>query len=155
MSFVVNAREEETFNLVTDYLNGKHMRILKSEANTHIEAEFGSIWSLSPSNEKGIAEIQIVKETEGSLVNIKLDFSSTVVLALAVTVATAIILFSFLTNISGMDAYRSAFLAFGLLPALLLTIAFYSFSATRKGFLEDFRTFMQSLQSKKNQVNVK
>jgi len=150
MSFVVNAKEEETFNLVSDYLNGKHMRILKSEANNCIEAEFGSIWSLSPSNEKGIAEIQIVKGNEGSLVNVKLDFSSTVVLALAVTAMTAIILFSFLMNILRMDVYPSVFVAFGLLPALLLATAAYSFSVTRKGFLEDFRIFMQSVQSKKN-----
>jgi hypothetical protein len=148
-SFSVNATEEEAFNLVTNYLNGKHMKIVKSEANAHIEAEFGSIWSLSPSNEKGIVEIQLAERKKGSLINITLDFSSTIILAAAVTISTAIILFSFLTNISRMDAYRSALLAFGLLPALLLGTAAYSFSATKKKILEEFNMFVQSLYSKK------
>lgn len=146
----MNATEEETFNLITDYLKGRHMKIVESEANAHIEAEFGSIWSLSPRNEKGIVEIQIVDREKGSLINITLDFSSTIILAAAVTISTATVLFSFLTHISRMDAYRSALLAFGLLPALLLGTAAYSFSATRKKILEEFNMFVQSLYSKKD-----
>ena len=150
MSFYLNTDQEEAFNLVTDYLNERHMKILDSTPSSHIEAKFGSLWSLSPNNEKGNAKIEIVKKKKGRLINIEFDFSSTLVLALAVTIMTAIILFSFLTNISRMDAYRSALLAFGLLPALLLATAAYSFSATKKGFLEEFNKFVQSLHSKKD-----
>ena len=146
----MNATEEETFNLVTNYLSERHMKIVKSEANKHVEAEFGSIWSLSPSNERGIIEIQIVEGEKESLINVGFDFSSTIILAAAVTISTAIILFSFLKNIIWMDAFFSALLAFGLLPALLLGTATYSFSATRKGLLEEFNMFVQSLHSKKD-----
>lgn len=95
MSFYLNTDQEEAFNLVTDYLNERHMKILDSTPSSHIEAKFGSLWSLSPNNEKGNAKIEIVKKKKGRLINIEFDFSSTLVLALAVTIMTAIILFSF------------------------------------------------------------
>jgi hypothetical protein len=148
MSFFVNASQKEAFRLVMDYLTGRRMTISTSSPPSYIEAEFGSLVSLSLDNAKGKVKLNVAKSNGGAYANLNLDFSLEYLAALAVTIIGVLITYTYY----GMLEIPFSFTLLIMLSIVILVwgLIGYSVSLTRRKFIEEFNMFIQSLASKKD-----
>ena len=148
MSFFVNAPQEETFQLMTDYFKGRGMKILTSGSPSYIKAECGSWTSISFDNSKGEVEINVVKADGGSYTNLNFHFSLEYLAALAVTIIGLIAIYIIYTILEIPSSF--ALVVILVVAVLAIGITGYSVSLTRSKFIEEFNMFVQSLSAKKH-----
>jgi len=150
MSFYVNATQEETFQYVMDYFNGRHMKMQASNSPSYIRVEFGSWFALETSgNAKGEAEANIAKKNGGSYVNLNLDFGKEYLVSSAVflpIIAVAMVIFYEMLEIP----FWYSLIVLLIMLIVVLAGEGYSVSKTRKRFIKEFNMFIQSLASKKD-----
>lgn len=156
----MNSSQEETFRSLMDYFAGRRMRILTSNPPSYIRVEFGSWVSMSfQGSAKGEAEITITKRNGGSYVNFNFNFSKeylfdfigAVIGALLVYVLTHWMISSFPSDFIRLVQGAFNMVVFGgmiLLIALVMMVAGYSTSLTKRKFIEEFNIFAQSLTTK-------
>ena len=165
MSLLANVSEEEAFRLLMDYFTSKHMKIIASNSPSYIRAEFGSWTSLSLDNANGEVEVEVRKRNGGSHANLDFSFFKEYLLALIFAVFGTLFLCvvmwwrvtSDLPRINPAEV-GSFLLKINLITFSLSVVMFaitvglvgYSTSLTRKKFIEEFNTFVQSLPSKKD-----
>mgnify|MGYP001057670560 CR=1 FL=1 len=160
MSIFVNTSQEEAFHFVMDYFTGRRMKVLTSNSPSYIRAEFGSWTSISPSNEKGVVEVSVMKRNGGSYVNLNFNFFETYLMALIVTIIGAFATYGFMWWLVVVNPLQRAIVPSGanfliLMPialfcALMIAVLGYTVSLTRRRFIEEFNMFMQSLHAKKD-----
>lgn len=160
MSLFVNTSQEEAFRFVMDYFTGRRMKVLTSNSPSYIRAEFGSWTSISPSNEKGVVEVSVMKRNGGSYVNLNFNFFETYLMALIVTIIGAFATYGFMWWLVVVNPLQRAIdpsganflilMLIALFCALMITVLGYTISLTRRRFIEEFNMFMQSLHSKKD-----
>jgi len=146
LSFFVNAPQEEAFQLMTDYFNGRDMRILTSNSPSYVKADFGSWTSISLNNAKGEVKVDLAKANRGSYANLHFSFSSEYLVGSAVTMffaAATYIIYAILE-------IPIWFALFVMLIEVIFVVGIigYSVSLTRKKFIEEFNMFLQSLAPK-------
>jgi len=156
MSLFVGSSQEETFRLLMDYFTGRRMRILMSHEPSYIRADLGSYVSMSLGHAKGEVEVNTVKRNGGCYVNLNFNF----VKEYAVDGIVAIFLFSlifgfgwWMISISGLRPWTRLeiiplFLWATVGFAIVMAIAGYNVSLTRRRFIEEFNMFVQSLSTK-------
>ena len=148
MSFFVNASQEEAFRLVMDYFTGRRMNIPTSSSPSYIEAEFGSLISLSLDNAKGKVKLNVVKSNGGAYANLNLDFSLEYLTALAVTIIGVLITYTYYGMLEIPFSY-TLLIIFSIV-ILVWVLVGYSVTLTRRKIIEEFNMFVQSLASKKD-----
>ena len=165
MSLFVNVPEQEAFLLITDYFASKRMKIVTSNSPSYIRAEFGSWTSMSLDNAKGEVEVEITARNGGSYTNLNFSFfkeyMSTLIIAIFGTLILCVIMWWRATRdvsrINPADVgnflFKVSLITVGL-SAVMFVVAIglvvYSTSLTRRRFIEEFNTFIQSLPSKKD-----
>lgn len=156
LSLFINATQEETFRLVTDYVEGRNMKILASNSPSYVRARFGSWTSVSLDNAVGVIETKISKKNGGSYLFLHFGFRGEYLGVLVATMVLAVIqsIFAWAQAL----AQRGDFLLGMMWNTLIVSVFFavagtivaYSTSKTRRRIIEDFNIFMQSLASKKD-----
>jgi hypothetical protein len=165
MSLFVNVSEEEAFRLLVDYFTSKHMKIIASNSPSYIRAEFGSWTSMSLDNANGEVEAEIKERNGGSYTNLNFSFFKEYLFALMIAIFGTLFLCVVMwwratrdmSRINPADIGNFLFkvnLITAGLSAVMFVVAIglvvYSTSITRRKFIEEFNTFMQSLPSKKD-----
>jgi len=148
MSFFVNASQEEAFRLMMDYFTGRHMKIPNSSSPSYIEAEFGSLITLSLDNAKGKAKLNVVKSNGGAYANLNLDFSLEYLAALILTIIGVLITYIYYTMLEFPFWYTLLIML--SIFILVWGLVGYSVTLTRRKIIEEFNMFIQSLASRKD-----
>lgn len=160
MSLFTNTAQEETFRLVMDYLVGRRMKVLASNSPSYIRAEIGSYVSMSHGNAKGEVEFNIAKRDGGSYLHFNFSFLKNYLFDLIIAICISPIFYGILLLM--LTPFPNEFIqtvqhliwiiTFGF---IFTTIGFVEVmsgrnaSKTRRMFIEEFNTFMQSLATKK------
>ncbi len=158
LGFQVNSSQEEAFQSVMQFFDGRHDKILSSSSPTLVRAEFGELISMiAVSNAKGEAEVSIMKKEEGSYVNFNFNFKKFYVANIMVIVTMGLIAFGAYYWITGIvlsnfspEVFGDTMATFYPLTILLFVLYFifsisievYSVRRTRKKFLKEFRMFL-------------
>jgi len=143
-----------------DYFAGRRMKIVASNSPSFIRARFGSWVSMSLGDAQGEVEANVIKRNGGSYVNLNLNFLLEYLGSLIGAIIGATIIFAFVwwratTNpLNKPDALAVA-LWFGLVlsmlaSCLIMVVAEYHVSLSRRRFIEEFNMFIQSLTSKRD-----
>ena len=157
----MNSSQEETYHLLMDYFTGRRERVLTSNSPSYIRAEIGSWASLSIGNAKGEVEANITKRNGGSYINLSFNFFKEYIVTLLAAIVGALIIYFFPQWVLSSFApsyflrlFQGTFniiLLGGIILffAIVMVVAGYAASSTRKRFIDEFNMFAQSLQSKK------
>jgi len=147
-----------------DYFSGRRMRILTSNPPSYIRVECGSWVSFSfQGNAKGEIEVNVTKRNSGSYINFNFNFFKEYMGDFLLAIIGALFVYVFLqwilSSLYPSDFVRSFQGAFSLillggivlLFALVMGLAGYATSLTRRRFIEEFNMFAQSLSTKKEE----
>lgn len=147
MSWFINSPPEETYSLLMDCFDGRHMKVKTSDSPSCIKVGFGSWTEMVLDNAKGEVTARIVKRNGGSYVNLDFDFALEYYPALLLTIAgvAATYMFYDLLRVSPIWA-----LSVMLIEVVVVWgIVVYSISLTKRKFIEGLNTFIQSRTTKK------
>jgi len=147
LSFFVNAPQEEAFQLMTDFFNGRGMRILTSNLPSYVKAEFGSWTSISLDNAKGEVKVDLAKANRGSYANLHFSFSSEYLMGSAVTMFFAAA--TYIIYVILEIPIRFALIVILVEVIFVVGTIGYSVSLTRRRFIEELNMFLQSLAPKR------
>ena len=159
MSFFVNTPQEEAYRLVMDYFKGRRMKILTSNSPSYVRARFGAWVSMSFGNAQGEVEANIPKKDGGSYVNLNLNFlieylGNLMLAIIGVVIIHVIMWWLATTNPLEKPDFPAVAPWFALWLSvisflLVMGVAGYNVSLTRRRFMEEFNMFIQSLASKR------
>ncbi len=140
---------DEAFRLLLDYLKGRGVVVLRSDSPSFIRGVFGSWTQMVLDNAKGVVRVNIEEREEGGgcSVDVRLSFLSELFVALVLTVVVGVSVFL----IYGMLGFPSMDTWFVILAELVIIwgIVGVSLPLTKRKFMKDFDTFMQSHSAKK------
>ncbi len=161
----MNTSQEEAFQTVNDYFNGRRYKILFANSPSNVRAEFGSYMALSVSTgtAKGEAEAVITKANNGSYVNLHFNFMKEYIVGLIGAVIGGLLSYAlgYWYFSSSVPSYASAYSinqAFGMFNSIMGSISFmvfvfimliegYYVSRTKKKLIAEFNNFAKSLPS--------
>jgi hypothetical protein len=162
----MNNTQEESFQILTDYFNGRRYKILYANSPAIVRAEFGGYMALSISTgtAKGEVEASITKANNGSYANLHFNFMKEYMIGLIGAILCALVTYgigywSANASISKLPAYALSD-AWGTFNAVMIPVAFLAFvfvmllegyyvSKTKKKFVAEFENFAKSLPNTK------
>jgi hypothetical protein len=165
MSLFVDVSEQEAFRLIMDYFTSRRIRILTSNSPSYIKAEFGSWTSMSLDKAKGKVEVKITEKNGGSYSNLNFSFFKEYLFALIIAIFGTILICAIMwwratrdmPQINPADVgnflFKVNLITFGLSVVMFvvtLGLVGYSTSLTRKRFIKELNTSLQSSSSKKD-----
>ncbi len=132
---------------MTDYFQGRSLKIVASNSPSYLEAEFGSWTAMVLDDAKGNVKVDLVKAKHGSYAHLRFSFSSEYFVGTLVTiffVAATYIIYSML-------AIPLLFALIVILVEVVFVIGIigYSVSLTRRKFIEELNMFLQSAAPKR------
>ena len=147
MGWLINSSREETYRLLKDYFNGRHMRVMVSDPPLYIKAEFGSWTAMVLNNAKGKVTARIVEKNGGNYVDLSLDFALEYFSALLLSIVGAISTYVFydLLRIPSMWALFVILIEVVVIWGIVVS----SVSLTRRKLIGELNIFIQSLSAKK------
>lgn len=142
---------DEAFGLLLDYLKRRGVIVVGSDSPSSIRGVFGSWTQMVLDNAKGVVKVTIDEQEKGGgcSVGLGLSFLSEFFVAFVLTVAIAA--FTFL--IYGMPGFSLTWAVSMIVIEVVIIwgIVGYSTWLTRRKFMEEFNTFMQSHSAKKQE----
>lgn len=147
MNLLIDSSPEETYRLLMDYFDGRHLKVKTSDSPLCIKAAFGSWTDMVLDNAKGEVTARIVKRNGGSGVSLDFDFALEYYPALLLTVA------GFVATYMLYDLMRvsSMWALFVMLIEVVVVwgIVVYSISLTKRKLKEELDMLIQSQSTRK------
>jgi len=147
MSWFTDSSPEETYRLLMDYFDGRHMKVKTSDSPSRIKAGFGSWTDMVLDNAKGEVTARIVKRNGGSDVNLSFDFALEYYPALLLTIAGVAATYMLYYLLRASPTY--ALLVIVIELVVVWGIVLYSISLTKRKLTEGLNTLIQSQSTKK------
>ncbi len=146
MSSFINSSPEETYRLLMDYFDGRHMKVKTSDSPSCIKAGFGSWTDMVLDNAKGEVTARVVKRNGGSDLNLDFDFALEYYPALLLTIAGVAATYMLYDLLRASPVW--ALFVILIEVVVVWGIVVYSISLTKRKLLEGLNTFIQTLSTK-------
>ncbi len=146
MSLSTDSSPEETYRLLMEYFDGRHMKVKTSDSRSCIKVGFGSWTEMVLDNAKGEVTARIVKGNGGSDVNLDFDFAMEYYPALLLTIVGVAATYMLYDLLRASPTY--ALLVIVIEVVVVWGIVIYSISLTKRKLIEGLNTFIQSQATK-------
>jgi hypothetical protein len=150
MNLFSDSSPEETYRLLMEYFDGRHMKVKTSDSPSRIKAGFGSWTDMVLDNAKGEVTARIVVRNGGSDVNLSFDFALEYYPALLLTIAGVAATYMLYALIRASSTW--ALLVMLIEVVAVWGIVIYSISLTKRKFVEGLNTFIQSRSTRKQNI---
>ena len=147
MNLFIDSSREETYRLLMDYFDGRHMKVQTSDSPSSIKAGFGSWTDMVLDNAKGEVTARIVKRNGGSDVNLSFDFALEYYPALLLTIAGVAATYMLYDLLRASPTW--ALFVILIEVVMVWGIVIYSISLTKRKLIKDLNTFIKSQSTKK------
>ena len=148
MSWVLDSSPEDAYRLLLDYLKLRGVVIVRSDSSSFIRGVFGSWSQMVLDNAKGVVKVTVADEDGGCSVGLGLSFASEFFAALVLTIVVGLLTYF----IYGMLDLSSMWTLFVILveAVIIWGIVGYSARLTKRKFMKEFNTFIQSHSAKQH-----
>lgn len=149
MSWYLDSSPEEAFRLLMGYFERRGVVVVASDSPSYIRGVFGSWTEMVLDNAKGVVKAAIAEEDGGCCVSLGLSFAAEFFAAFLLTIGVGALTYF----VYGMLWLSSMWTLLVILveAVVIWGIVGYSARLTKRKFMKECNTFIQSLSAKKQE----